>query len=318
MYKKPLIAILLATYNPRMDWLQQQLESLNSQTYPNLRLYVRDDGSSDILFTEIQQLVERNITSFPYAVMRNQKNLGSNLTFELLTQEAEGEFFAYCDQDDIWFPEKLNILQAIAQKTGAGLVCSDVVPVDAAGKPIGTSIRSIRPRHIFREGSGLTSVLIYNNFVIGCTMLIQSEVAKEAVPFAKSMVHDHFLAFSCAVSHSIKIYPGPLIYYRQHDKNQTGVLAHITTKSDYIESHLLPFCYRVDELSKRYPGSVPEEAIKWAEARRGIAEKRPGAVKKALSFWKVNPATSMFELFALCLPDPVFHLVVRVIQGKMR
>lgn len=42
---KPLISILMAVYEPRLDWLREQLDSLNAQTYPNLRLYVRDDCS---------------------------------------------------------------------------------------------------------------------------------------------------------------------------------------------------------------------------------------------------------------------------------
>lgn len=108
---KPLISILMAVYEPRMDWLREQLESLEAQTYPNLRLYVRDDCSPTVPFEEIEELVRECIRSFPYEIHRNPENLGSNLTFERLTQEAEGECFAYCDQDDVWLPEKLSILQ---------------------------------------------------------------------------------------------------------------------------------------------------------------------------------------------------------------
>ena len=108
---KPLIAILMAVYEPRLDWLQEQLRSLEQQTYPNLRLYLRDDCSPTVSIQEIQSCVQACILSFPYELYRNEMNLGSNKTFELLTQEADGGYFAYCDQDDIWLPEKLNVLQ---------------------------------------------------------------------------------------------------------------------------------------------------------------------------------------------------------------
>ena len=124
---KPRIAILMAVYDPRMDWLREQLLSLNAQTYPNLMLYVRDDCSPTVPYEDIQQCVRECITNFPYVMTRNERNLGSNLTFQQLTLEAEGVYFAYCDQDDIWLPEKLTVLEEISKKRCAaglfGYVC---------------------------------------------------------------------------------------------------------------------------------------------------------------------------------------------------
>ena len=91
---KPLISILMAVYEPRMDWLREQLMSLNDQTYPNLCLYIRDDCSPTVPYEQIQSCVQDCITNFPYTIMRNEKNLGSNGTFELLTKEAGGDLFA--------------------------------------------------------------------------------------------------------------------------------------------------------------------------------------------------------------------------------
>ena len=87
---KPRIAILMAVYEPRMDWLREQLLSLEGQTYPNLRLYIRDDSSPTVAFGEIEALVRECIRSFPFEIRRNEKILGSNETFQRLTEEAEG------------------------------------------------------------------------------------------------------------------------------------------------------------------------------------------------------------------------------------
>ena len=118
---KPCIAILMAVYDPNPVWFRQQLESLNRQSYPNLRLYVRDDCSPKTPFSEIQAAVSECVTAFPAVVRRNEVNLGSNRTFEALTAEAEGDRFAYCDQDDIWLPEKLSIMEEDMERTGAVL-----------------------------------------------------------------------------------------------------------------------------------------------------------------------------------------------------
>ena len=62
---KPRIAILMAVYEPRMDWLREQLLSLDAQTYPNIKLYIRDDCSPTVPFDEIQSCVQDCIRAFP-------------------------------------------------------------------------------------------------------------------------------------------------------------------------------------------------------------------------------------------------------------
>ena len=84
------------------------------------------------------------ITSFPYSITRNEENLGSNGTFERLTREAEGDLFAYCDQDDIWLPEKLTVLQKAMEREQALVVCSDMYIIDSSGKQRNTPCLSPR------------------------------------------------------------------------------------------------------------------------------------------------------------------------------
>lgn len=315
---KPLIDILMAVYEPRMDWLAEQLDSLNAQTYPNLRLIIRDDCSPTTPFEAVKALVAARITAFPHTIAGNERNVGSNATFEMLTREATGAYIAYCDQDDIWLPEKLETLQSALERSGAGLACSDVMPVDENGDKIADSIAAIRPRHIFKSGGGLAGELIYRNFVIGCAMLIRREIAQAALPFAGSMVHDHYLAFFCALNHDIAAVKAPLLRYRQHGGNQTGVLAHIKTKADYVEYHLLPFCRRVEELSQRFELDELHRAARWAEARQMNVRREPGGMRRLLAEGRVNPTTTLFELVMLRMPQPLFHAAVKLISwGKL-
>ena len=230
---KPLISILMAVYEPRLDWLREQLESLEKQSYPNLRLYVRDDCSSAVRFQETERLVKECIRSFPCEIRRNEENLGSNGTFERLTREAEGEYFAYCDQDDVWLPEKLTVLQEELEQSGALLVCSDMLIIDAEGRRVADSITKVRRRHRFRSGEGLAESLLISNFVTGCTMLVRSETAKEAVPFCPYMVHDHYIALWCAERGAVRSLQKPLLCYRVHNSNQTSLMAGVTDKASY-------------------------------------------------------------------------------------
>ena len=315
---KPLISILMAVYDPDLEWLKEQLMSLNAQTYPNLCLYIRDDASAQVPFQAIQSCIQDCITAFPFLLRRNEANIGSSRTFQRLTQEAEGDYFAYCDQDDIWLPEKVETLVGELESRRAVLACSDVIVIDADGKQTADSITKLRPRHRFCSGEGLAGELIYRNFVIGCTMLLPARLAKDACPFAKSMVHDHYLALYAALHGAIYSHPTPLIQYRIHGGNQTGVLAQITDKAEYLDLHLGGFVSRVQELSRRFSFPELDQARHWAEARVANSRGEPGGAYQLWKLRSVNPSTSWFELIGLRLPDALFRQVVRAIQkGKI-
>ena len=178
---KPLISVVMATYNPNMEWFAEQLKSINAQTYRSLELIVRDDCSTKIGFDVLKETIARYITDIPFIVEQNDENVGSNKTFERLTQAANGEYISYCDQDDIWLPEKTGELYNLAQKTGAVLVCSDVCVIDGNGKKVSDSITNVRKRHKFLSGKNLSESLIYKNFVIGCTSLVRAEIGRAHV-----------------------------------------------------------------------------------------------------------------------------------------
>ncbi len=312
------IAILLATYNPNIGWLTAQLQSLNAQSYSHLTLYVCDDCSTTITLRELEEIIKNNVTAFPFTLFRNEKNVGSNKTFEFLTEKAEGDFFAYCDQDDVWLPEKLEKLIGIMQDENVTLACSDVIPIDAEGKKLADSIIELRPRQQFLSGEGLASGLIYKNFVSGCTLLIRSDIAKLALPFATYLVHDHYLAIFSAMRGKIAVSDTPLIKYRLHGSNQTGVLTNIQTKQDYFDLHVMAFYNRVIELKKLFDLPELDNALDWANARIDNFNKKRGCVKKLYSLRKVNKKTTMFEIIILRCPNWVFKAVLSKIQkGKL-
>ena len=315
---KPLISILMAVYEPNLVWLREQLLSLNRQTYPNLCLYVRDDASPTVSFEEIQSCVQDCISTFPVVIGRNERNLGSNLTFQQLTEEAEGAYFAYCDQDDVWLPEKVETLIHALKAHQAVLVCSDVIVVDGQGKQVANGIQQVRPRHFFCSGEHLAGTLLYRNFVIGCTMLLPAWLAKEACPFVKSMVHDHYLALYASTKGKIYSCPRPLIQYRIHGGNQTGVLSKIHTKEDYVQRHMGSFFERIEELGQRFSFPELELAQQWAQARKDNQQGKVSGIWHLWKLRKVNVSTSYFELIGLRLPNTLFRFAINLIQhGKI-
>ena len=308
---KPQISILMAVYEPRMDWLREQLLSLDAQTYPNLKLYIRDDCSPIVPFDAIQSCVQDCIRAFPYVLCRNEKNLGSNGTFELLTREADGEYFAYCDQDDVWLPEKLSILMECLENTGATLICSDMYIIDENGEQTADSITKVRRHHVFQSGNNLDTHFLVSNFVTGCTMVMPASVARQAVPFCPHMVHDQHLALVAAIQGKIISLPQQLIRYRIHGNNQTLAMAGVRDKASYLEVRINELIRRLTWIQTRIDGSrrFSDEvalALRWANARR---DNFNGSFTAKVIVWKYrrfSPLTSLFEIVMAGMPNTLF------------
>ncbi len=315
---KPRIAILMAVYEPRMDWLREQLLSLDAQTYPNIKLYIRDDCSPTVPFDEIQSCVQDCIRAFPYEIRRNEENLGSNGTFERLTQEAEGTYFAYCDQDDVWLPEKLDVLERAITESGALLVCSDMYIIDGNGKRTADSITEVRRHHVFLSGEGLAPKLLISNFVTGCTMLLRAESAREAVPFCPYMVHDHYLALYCSLRESIESIPEQLINYRIHGENQTQMMAGVESKATYCAVRIDRLIARLTWLRDRFENigefsDEVERALIWALSRKENFNRFSFSCKRKLfEYRRFSPLTTLFELVMSGAPEWLFMKFIKM------
>lgn len=121
---QPKVHILLSTYNGER-YLSQQLDSLLSQTYPNITIYIRDDGSKDGTLQIISHYIEVSLEApGPEIVLlpSSGKNLGYMSSFWLLLQECgSADYYAFCDQDDVWLPDKVERGISALEKEEAAL-----------------------------------------------------------------------------------------------------------------------------------------------------------------------------------------------------
>ncbi|OWX98818.1 hypothetical protein B6V76_18570 [Thioclava sp. IC9] len=95
----------MATYNGS-GFLSEQLDSLAAQSRLPDELVVGDDGSTDSTL-EIVENFRRN-APFPVHIHRNEVNLGFAGNFLSTAQRCNGDWIAFCDQDDVWLPNKLS------------------------------------------------------------------------------------------------------------------------------------------------------------------------------------------------------------------
>lgn len=276
------VDIVLATYRPNTTYLEKLLISLNNQAYPNINLIVRDDSGDIKEYDKVKTLISKNITAFDYKIYQNDKNLGSNRTFEELTKDSNADYIAYCDQDDIWEKEKIIRLVEEMERKNAILSYSDLSIIDEKDNLIADSFKDIHKRLKHVEGDNLFKYFLRRNSITGCTMLIKSEIAKEAIPFCSDFyVHDHWLALFASSIGNIAYVPEPLIRYRIHKGNQIGasMLSGIETRDDYYRKKLLKerekfnyllLNYKFNQANKKSIKNI----IQWTEERIDFFEKK--------------------------------------------
>lgn len=321
---KPMVAILMAVYEPNLLWFREQLQSINEQTYPYLKLYVREDCSPTVSFDDICTCVHDEITTMPYEIIRNPENKGSTLTFQALTQTAEGDYFAYCDQDDIWLSNKIQIQIDGFQRNEVVLVCSDMYMINDNREILANSITKMRKRHIFYSGANLSRYLVCGNFVTGCTILVKKEVAQKAIPFLPEMVHDHWIALMASFHGEILSLDTPLIQYRQHNRNQTGILMGVHDKKTYFQLRVCDYLKQGEALSQRlyelgYLRSISEETerltnyIYWLKARKAyfLKEERYLNWKIMIKYIEFGRCTVLLETFLMIIPGFLFELIIK-------
>lgn len=106
---RPKVNIALATYNGEKH-IRKQLDSLLAQTYENIDIYIRDDGSTDATVEVVKEYMETNKSSKRIILLDNGNvNLRCPKSFyEIIRKCDEADYYSLCDQDDIWYPNKVK------------------------------------------------------------------------------------------------------------------------------------------------------------------------------------------------------------------
>lgn len=236
------ITIVMATYNPEGRFFEEQLKSIEGQTYKNIELLIQDDCSSPEKYELISKMTTEILINTPFKLAQNEVNLGSNKTFEKLIELASGDYIGLADQDDVFDDNKFEKLVELIENEGAVLAYSDARVIDGDGELINESFKAHAKRVVHMHGDNMGPAFIRRNSVTGCTMLICTDIAKLALPFPdfRAYVHDHWMTLIAATQGRISYSESPLISYRIHGNNQIGssLLKGVEDKKTYLENKL--------------------------------------------------------------------------------
>ena len=222
-----MITIIMAIYNGQ-EYIREQLESLKDQTYTEWRLVIRDDRSSDKTAEIVKKFSDEVEQEVIFKV--NEKPSGSaKNNFALLINDAkESDYVMFCDQDDIWKKDKIEItfnkMKQAEERYGRDfplLVHGDVEVIDENGNINADSMFEMS--HINAD-SKLPQILIQNH-VTGCTMMCNKKLIAGISEYASSeyiIMHDYLAALYASVFGKIEVIKKSLLSYRQHSGNSVG------------------------------------------------------------------------------------------------
>lgn len=217
------IAILLAAYNGE-KYIREQLESLRKQTMQDFVCYIHDDGSKDCTKEIIKEY--QSVCPEHFVIIEGKATGSSKANFMFLMQSVidRYDYYMFCDQDDIWLPNKVETMYQRIVREDRNTPCvaySDMKVVNESMDVIADSFTSFCNISV-SEASFPNTML--RGYGAGCTMIVNNALAKLALVSDTSnlLMHDWWMMLIASLVGKIYYVNQPLVLYRQHSQNVMG------------------------------------------------------------------------------------------------
>lgn len=209
----PLVSVVIATYNGAR-FIREQLESIIGQTYPNIEIIIVDDASKDDTIAIVK---EYTIKDPRVRLHPSEINMGFLKNFERGVLLCQGDYVALSDQDDIWLPQKIEVL--IRERKDHALIYCNSELIDQNGKSLGIKLTDLKNLENFDSPINYT----VGGTASGHAMMVKKDVMLQSLPWPSMVTHDFWIGFVSTFTSPLKFVDQVLVLYRQHDANVVGV-----------------------------------------------------------------------------------------------
>jgi len=214
------VAILLCTYNGSA-YLGAQLDSLRAQTHENWTIYASDDGSTDSTLNILQRYQSELGKERLIILSGPRQGFAKNFLSLIKNSSIEADYFAFSDQDDVWFADKLERGVACLKGTPVdvpAMFCSRTRLIDANGNVIGLS-------PLFAKKASFRNALVQS--LAGANTMLLNGAAKGLLAQTRDdayIVSHDWLTYLLVSGVGGKVFydPIPTLDYRQHGSNLIG------------------------------------------------------------------------------------------------
>lgn len=207
------VAVLISTYNGE-KYLKEQLDSILNQTYKNIEIVIRDDGSSDSTIEIIKEYQEK----YSNIILKEGTNVGFIKSFFQLLRIANADYYAYCDQDDIWMKNKIELAVNLLNQADNSKPNMAFGNSDYYDENMNLISEGEKGRNFSFQNS------LYECVSQGMTMTI-NDVAKQIIidnmP-EKCLFHDWWTYMICSGMGEVLYSDETVVKYRRFAKNATA------------------------------------------------------------------------------------------------
>lgn len=217
------VNVLLATYNGS-KYIKEQICSILRQNYENIDIYIYDDGSSDNTLEIIDEIRNNNRTGKKIIMMHGGFHLGYPECFIYILKEcAEADYYAFCDQDDVWLENKINrAVTELNMYNGIPLLFYSAVNY------CNKDLEFIRKSRFANRDHSICALslqkLIVGGEAMGMTYCFNNEAKRGLLDASHSenQFKDIFLKIYCASCGLVLYCSEPLANYRRHEEAVTN------------------------------------------------------------------------------------------------
>ena len=231
------VSIVLATYNGA-SYLNEQIDSIIANTYTNWTIDICDDGSTDNTL-EIAQEYQKQYPD-KIRIFKNLEQLGVTRNFLEGAKRATGDYIMFCDQDDVWLPEKIEKTLVFFKKREQAVGENKPIAVFTDAKMADGILRTFHESFFIYNALDTEKLdlahLLMENKVIGCTTMFNRALANKITDFPKfARYHDWWIALIASVFGDLSCMNEPTMLYRQHGGNVVGSQSFVSYVIDRIK-----------------------------------------------------------------------------------
>jgi glycosyltransferase involved in cell wall biosynthesis len=239
------VTVIVPTYN-RAHMAPETIDSILAQTFKDFELIIVDNYSKDNTEKMVKKYIKKDKRIRYY---KNQNNGIISVNRNYGIRKAGGELIAFCDDDDLWLPDKLERQLAEFEKDSSiGLVCGNGINFNEEGE------FGLISEVEFTDEDFTFEALLQKNRVVSASVMIKKEVLDDVGLFKelRELIagEDYHLWLRVAKKYKIKYLFSPLIKYRTHQnvERKDDLAGHILLKDVFKslmdDGYLAPALYK--------------------------------------------------------------------------
>ena len=211
-----MISVCMTTYNGER-FLREQIDSIVGQLSPEDELVISDDGSKDATLDIINSYEDNRIKLFHHEKIEQKYPFSyTTANIQNALRNAKGDYIFMADQDDVWLPNKVNIMMEYCQN--ADLVLADCYDVDA-------QLHILCESHfkLYGAKSGIIHNIIGPCCYLGSNMCFRRSLMNKFMDIPNVVPHDLWIGLIANLKGKLVLIPEKTMLYRRHEDNVSSI-----------------------------------------------------------------------------------------------